>query len=77
MRSQFSPQNEGAMIRKNKEQKEKKKAEITANNSMSNPLTPLQWLNIKLPQAKQTKEKKKSSKFPQGFCLCSKVWTRG
>lgn len=29
-----------------------------ANNSMSNPLTPLQWLNIKLPQAKQTKKKK-------------------
>lgn len=72
--SQFSPQNARAAIRKNKGQKEKG-AEITANNSMSNPLTPLQWLNIKLPQAKQTKNL--SSAFPQGFCLCSKVWTWG
>ena len=38
---------------------------------MTNPLAPLRWLNIKLPQAKQTK-KKIPSEFPQGFVFVAR-----
>lgn len=47
-----------------------------ANNSMSNPLTPLQWLNIKLPQAKQT-NKKNPLNSPKAFVFVTRFELEG